>query len=446
MIVPAVPLPSREDRRVIGRALRHTVPRSAHANWIARPDRADPLVLIAQSSIGRVPRLIPLRYQRMALSPFAFFRGTANIMAADLADTPASGLRTQICGDAHCANFGAFATPGEGVVFEVNDFDETLPGPWEWDLKRLAASLIVAARVAGLREPDARDVARAAVASYAARMTTYATMTALEIWADRPSPATVLALSSAATRRKLRAAGHAQVIQHRYVRLTEISDGQRRIIDDPPWISHVASNEHEFPNFAELIAQYRDDLREESAALLARYTVSDWAIKVVGVGSVGTRCAAALLLADVDDPLIVQIKEARPSVLEPYLGASLAPSPAARVINGQRLMQTAPDPFLGKANVDGRSYYVRELRAVKGAPDASTLGASELGAYAQACGGSLAAAHARCGDPVAIDAYIGRNDRFARALATFATVYADRVEADFARFAHADQAGTLHLP
>lgn len=441
MIATIASAPDREGRRAFGRSRRRAVPRSSHARWTPAPTRLDPLVALERGSAGRIGALLPIRYRRMAVSPFAYYRGTAAIMAADLAPTPIAGISTQLCGDAHCANFGAFATPGGKVVFEVNDFDETLTGPWEWDVKRLAASLVLAGRSGGVRESGARAAARAAVAAYRTRMGAYATMTALEIWTDTLGAGSVLALSAAADRRRVRSAGDPRAVQQRYLRLTDATEGGRRIVDEPPLVYHDDGLAGHFPDVAALIERYRSDLREDARCLVERYKLADWVVKVVGVGSVGTRCAAAPLLAGDDDPLILQIKEARPSVLEPSLGPSAHARPGERVVAGQRLMQTVADPFLGTADDAGRSYYLRQLRVIKGAPAVETLGASELAAYGAACGTALAIAHARCGDPVAIAGYLGSSERFDTAIGTFAVAYAAQVEEDFAAFGAALAAG-----
>jgi uncharacterized protein (DUF2252 family) len=442
----SVDVRSRAERRAYGKSLRGSVPRSSHADWKPAPDRADPLDLVAANERGRVPQLLPIRHARMAVSPFAFYRGHALGMATDLAPTPVSGITTQICGDAHCANFGGFATPEGRVIFDVNDFDETLPGPWEWDVKRLAASLVLAARHNALRERDARDAVLAAVGGYRERMLAAAEMTALERWSAHIDAAPLVALTTAsdARREERRLAGQTlpHSVQQRYLRLTQIVDGAMRIAEEPGKVFHPDPElAADFGNPEVLLRSYQEALRDDVRALIGQYRLADFVVKVVGVGSVGTRCGAALFLTDPDDPLFLQIKEALPSVLESVLPRSTYDNPGHRVVAGQRLMQSASDMFLGWTSDGTRSYYVRQLRALKGAPELGTLRAAELEGYGGWCGRALAAAHTRAADPLPIAGYLGGSDVFDRAIADFAARYADCVEADFARFSEAVKAG-----
>ena len=445
----ATAAPSRSERQESGKARRQHVPRASHAAWEAPKNRPDPVALIAESSRGRVAELLPTRYERMAASPFAFFRGSALVMATDLATTPVTGLTTQICGDAHCANFGGFTTPGGSLIFDVNDFDETLPGPWEWDLKRLATSLVLAARTSGLHSGDAAVLA--AVRAYRERMIACTAMTTLEIWTDRVDASPVVAMTAATDakrmQQRLAAGSRPHWMQHRFYKLTELVDGHRRIVDELPNVFHPAGAlAAEFAGIEELLPHYRRGLRDDIRALVERYRFADWVVKVVGVGSVGTRCVAALFLADAEDPLILQLKEATTSVLERFVGASRYANHGERVVAGQRLMQSGSDPFLGWTGSGDRCYYVRQLRVVKGAPEIEALDAQQLATYAHWCGVALAAAHARSGDPHGIAGYLGNSDAFDRAMSSFASAYADQMERDFSRFAAALKDGTLDAP
>jgi len=440
--------PSRSLRQALGKERRREVPRTGHAAWEPPKDRPDPVALIVESSRGRVAELLPTRYARMAVSPFAFFRGSALVMAADLAKTPVTGLTTQICGDAHCANFGGFATPEGHVIFDVNDFDETLPGPWEWDLKRLATSLVLAARTNRLHPSDGDAAALAALGAYRERMNAYTAMTTLEIWNDRVDAAPVVALTAATDakrmQQRLTAGSQPHWVQHRFYKLTEVVDGHRHIVDEPPNVFHPTGTlAAEFGDIEELLPHYRRGLRDDIRSLVERYRLADWVIKVVGVGSVGTRCAAALFLADADDPLILQIKEATASVLERFVGTSRYANHGERVVTGQRLMQAASDPFLGWTGSSERCYYLRQLRVVHGAPAIDALDAPQLATYAHWCGVALAASHARAGDPHPIAGYLGNGDTFDRAVSAFAAAYADQMERDFESFTAALKDGKL---
>lgn len=445
----AVPVPrSRAERRAYGKSCRQKTPRSAQRAWKAPADRRDPLTVLAESARGRLPELLPTRYARMAASPFTYFRGAALAMANDLARTPVTGLWSQLCGDAHCGNFGGFATPEGNVIFDVNDFDETLPGPWEWDLKRLATSLVLAAQSNGLRARDGRQAALSALGAYRARMQNYTEMTTLEVWADRIDAAAVVAITAASdarrARRRLTDGVRPHSVQHRYYKLTAVVDGRRRIVDEPPKVFHPTGElAAAFGDVEQLLHAYRSGLRDDARTLLERYRLADWVVKVVGVGSVGTRCAAALFLADADDPLILQLKEATASVLEAFVGKSGYANHGERVVAGQRLMQSASDAFLGWTGDDQRSYYVRQLRVLRGAPEIDALDAAELTAYAGWCGRALAASHARAGDPNPIAGYLGSSDAFDRAVADFAVAYADQTVQDYARFSDAVKSGRI---
>jgi len=438
----------RTERRAFGKARRHDAPRTGHAAWTPAPHRADPLALLEESERGRLPQLLPIRHARMAASAFAFYRGNALAMAADLAATPVSGITTQICGDAHCANFGGFATPEGNVIFDVNDFDETLPGPWEWDVKRLAASLVLAARNNHLTARDGHDAALGAVASYRQRMLAYADMTTLEVWTDRIDASPIVAITTASderrARKQLAQRTQAHSVQHRYHKLTTLVDGKVQLAEEPVKIFHPdAAFAEAFGDVNSLLHQYRRELRDDVRTLFDRYRFADWVVKIVGVGSVGTRCGAVLFLADVDDPLILQIKEALPSVLEAFVKKSTYANHGHRVITGQRLMQAASDIFLGWASDGAHCFYIRQLRALKGSPELDALDATELATYGAWCGRALAASHARAGEPNAIAGYLGGNDVFEHAIADFAGVYADQVEKDFAIYSDAVKSGRI---
>jgi uncharacterized protein (DUF2252 family) len=448
----------------LGRAARRRAPRSAHAVWEAAPDRADAIATLERQAETRTPELVPVRYGRMARSPFAFFRGAAAIMAADLVATAVTGLGAQLCGDAHLANFGAFAAPDRSLVFDLNDFDETLPGPWEWDVKRLAASLAVAARERGFDGAARHDVVLSGVRAYREAMRAFAAMRTIDVWyarldverqvaewgrrLDRDSR-TELDRAVAKARRKnsLRALS----------KLTYEVDGRPRIVSDPPLIVPIgdllgaADAVPDLARLGALLRDYRRSLPPDVRELAAGYQPVDLAHKVVGVGSVGMRAWIVLLLGRGDaDPLFLQVKEAQPSVLEPFARRSSVRNEGQRVVRGQRLMQAAGDILLGWLRVeedvgDGRprDYYVRQLWDAKASVTIDLLSASELRAYAETCGWTLARAHARSADRVAIGAYLGASDRFDRAVATFAEIYADQNERDHEALVAAIGAGRI---
>jgi uncharacterized protein (DUF2252 family) len=424
-------------RAEAGRALRKVVPRSSHAAWDLA-GRPSPLAVLEETNQHRVPELVPIRAARMRASAFGFYRGAPAVMARDLATTPVTGITVQACGDAHLLNFGLFATPERNLSFGLNDFDETLPAPWEWDVKRLATSLVVAARTVGFPPGSGGQAALAAVRVYREQMARYAGMRLLEVWYSRVDAAAIVALSRGRRRRRAMARRVAKAEHHTNLdalpRLTEPVGGSRRFVEDPPLLTHVAECDDGW--VAEVLASYRSTLSDERRRLLDRYRAHDAARKVVGVGSVGTRCYVVLLLGDRhDDPLLLQVKQATPSVLEPYAGRSRYRHPGRRVVSGQRLLQTASDIFLGWAGDGTSHYYVRQLWDMKGSMDLDTLDPADLLPYARLCGWVLARAHARSGDAAAISGYLGSGDRFDRAVAAFAEAYADQTEADHAAFA-----------
>ncbi|MFI6009209.1 DUF2252 domain-containing protein [Streptomyces sp. NPDC051243] len=453
---------SPDERAVLGKEARARVPRSAHAVYEPDEKRPDPVDIIERQSATRVPELVPVRYGRMLESPFRFYRGAAAIMASDLGAGANSGLYVQLCGDAHLLNFRLLASPERHLVFDINDFDETLPGPFEWDVKRLAASLVIAGRANGFPAKRCDALVRAAVASYRERMRGFAGLRTLDIWYARDDFDQIAALlpeppAEEDERRAARAAAKARTRTglQAAAKLTRVVDGAPRIISDPPLITPLtellpgARGEALAQTLRDLISDYASSLSPERRHLLGRFHVVDMARKVVGVGSVGTRCWIVLLLGrDDQDPLLLQAKEAGESVLAPYCGASPYENQGERVVAGQRLMQAASDIFLGWEHVTGidgreRDFYVRQLRDWKGIARPETMDAGTLAGFARLCGASLARAHARSGDPIAIAAYLGRGDTFDRALAEFARSYADQNERDHRALAEAAAEGRV---
>jgi uncharacterized protein (DUF2252 family) len=432
------PVVSPAERRALGRQRRAATPRSAHGGWDAPTGRRDPVEVLVESSATREQSLLPLRYERMAASPFAFLRGSALVMAHDLATTPSSGLEVQLCGDAHLANFGVFASPERRMMFDLNDFDETSPGPFEWDVKRLAASIAVAARENGLDAVGARRAVIAAVSSYRDWMERYSAMTHLEVWYARLDASELLELLGPSQRRvgqqRLRSiAGknHLKALG----KLTALdADGRRMIVDDPPIIEHVSiDGVHE--QLVGVLSQYRHSLPPDRQALFDRYRFVDFARKVVGVGSVGTRCWVALFQGPNGGPLFLQVKEARHASPQLALGTAAPAHHGKRVVDGQRLLQATSDILLGWATNDvaGIQYYVRQLWDAKGSVDIAGLRPNMFTIYGTFCGWALARGHARSSDSVAISGYLGTSDRFAEAIADFAEAYADQTERDHAR-------------
>ena len=437
-----------QERRRRGRAARKDAPRSSHASWKPAANRTNPIELLEAQVNTRDRDLAATRYARMVPSPFSFMRGAAMMMAEDLAGTPHTGARTQLCGDAHLLNFGAYASPERALLFDVNDFDETLPGPWEWDVKRLAASLVVAGRENGFDEPDCREAARTAVASYRQRMAEFSEMGELEVWYSRVGADEVLGLISdsksmkKATKalRKARGRDSLQALS----KLTRVVDGRRRFEEDPPLLTRVVEDEIR-EQIDEILRIYRRTLQDDRRHLLDRYRFVDAARKVVGVGSVGTRSFVVLLEGrDEDDPLFLQVKEAKASVLEPYLSRSTYKNQGHRVVAGQRVMQAASDIFLGWLRGGaGRDYYWRQLRDMQGSAKVEGMSPDELAVYGRLCGWVLARAHARSGDRVQIAAYLGGSERFDGAIADFAKGYADQTERDHAALCAALKSGRV---
>jgi uncharacterized protein (DUF2252 family) len=450
------------ERLARGKAARTEVPRKSHAGWEPSGVRADPVGLLEQQAKTRVPELVPIRHGRMLVSPFTFYRGAALLMASDLASTPRSGIPVQLCGDAHLSNFGVFGTPERNLVFDINDFDETLPGPWEWDVKRLAASLVVAGRDRGFARAQRSEIVLATLASYRTAMRDFAAMSNLEVWyahldfektfsqlrgelTAKQAANTEAAIAKARTKDSMRA----------FDKLTHLVDGERRIISDPPLIVPIeelfGGDWHELEGeLRGLLRGYRRTLSTDRRWLLEQYNLTHFARKVVGVGSVGTRAWIALFLGrDEVDPLFLQVKEAQPSVLEPFLGRSKYSNCGQRVVAGQRVMQAASDLFLGWQHVaqarDGeqRDFYVRQLHDWKGGAEIDTMKQSGFVPYGRLCGWTLARAHARSGDRIAIASYLGNGDVFDQAMVAFSEAYADQNERDYALFAAAVESGRL---
>jgi uncharacterized protein (DUF2252 family) len=439
-----------DERVAIGKAMRERCSRKSHAGWQAKRDRPDPIDTLVATSMGRVSELVPIRYGRMMASPFAFYRGAAAIMASDLSRTPSTGLHLQICGDCHLMNFGGFATPERRLVFDINDFDETAVGPWEWDVKRLAASLFVAAQANGFSDAVGKEAAWNAASAYRDRIVQYGRMPIFDAWYDYLDLEEIVSGIADPTLRKYAAsridkATENTVHTKEFVKLA-VTDGlPARIRDEPPLIFHddaldAAKN---FKEVSRAFKHYRLTLRADRRVLLDRFEIADTAVKVVGVGSVGTYCGIMLLVAGSGDPLFLQFKEARASVVEAYVGASEYVHHGQRVVVGQRLMQSASDIFLGWTQGPTRQFYVRQLRDAKVSPEVEVMKPTNLRHYATLCGNALARAHARTGDAVVLAAYLGKGDGFAEAVASFSVDYAQQNERDHAALVHAVKQGRL---
>jgi len=472
MSASVVEHPSVEERRARGKEARKRMPVSSSAGWKPATDRPDPVALLEEQDKTREPDLVPVRHGRMMASPFTFYRGAAKIMAADLKDTPRAGLIAQLCGDAHLSNFGVFASPERLLLFDLNDFDETLPGPFEYDVRRMAASFTIAARNNGFSKSEARDVTLTSVRSYRSSMAEFAEMSTMDVWyahlsEDELRAAMERAARAQKARAKKRAAKRTEKAAEKGARkahtrdslqalskLAELVDGTYRIVSQPPIV--VPSRDFEanygipFDELQQVIhAQfraYRATLQPDRRMLLERFEVVDMARKVVGVGSVGTRAFIILLQGrDQHDPLFLQVKEATASVLEDHLPKSRFKQPGERVVQGQRAMQAASDIYLGwtKGHQADRYLYWRQLRDMKGSVEVESMVPYGMGLYARICGWTLARAHARSGDPIAIAAYLGKSDKFERAITDFAERYADQNEKDYKAFAKAVRSGRL---
>ena len=451
-----------EQRAANGKAARRAVPREDHAAWDPPAGRPDPLALLRAQDATRLPDLVPIRYGRMLASPFAFYRGGALIMASDLAGTPRSGIQVQMCGDAHLSNFGAFGAPDRDLVFDINDFDEALPGPWEWDVKRLAASFAIAGRERGLSAPERRTTVLTTVEQYRKGMRTFAAKGNLEVWYARMDARSIIdELRREKAHKTLRTFEQTVDKAKRkdstraFAKLATTVDGEPRIKSDPPLIVPLADLvsgddvAHVVDWLRGILRSYRRSLPGDRRHLLESFRFGDIARKVVGVGSVGTRAWIALLLGrDTDDPLFLQFKEAEDSVLAPFVGKSRFVNQGQRVVEGQRLMQASSDIFLGwdrTVGLDGvtRDFYVRQLWDWKASADVLKLTPRGMGIYGQLCGWTLARAHARSGDRIAIAGYLGSSKVFDEAIADLAEAYADQNERDFAAFSDAVKAGRI---
>ncbi|MFM9050283.1 MAG: DUF2252 domain-containing protein [Actinomycetota bacterium] len=440
------------EREAVGRTARQRVPRKRQGQWLAPADRPDPIELLLGQEVSRVPGLLPLRHERMGASAFAFYRGTAIIMASDLASQPDSGLTVHLCGDAHLSNFGLYAAPDRVPVFDLNDFDDTHPGPFEWDVKRLAASFVLAARDSSYGDVIARSAARDAAAQYRQSMAQYAGMNEIDIWYDRIDASSMEQWARTNTKQfNLKAMqksfdrAQQRTMWTAVSKLTTYVDGHRRFLDQPPVLVRVPEDTMARTMMMEALDQYFDSLAPDRRAVLQRYEVVDFGHKVVGVGSVGL-VAWVLLLEGRDDSdvLVLQIKQAQKSVLEPYTDVADYSNQGQRVVEGQRIIQAASDPFLGWLTGKlGREYYVRQLRDMKWSPEPSALLPQGLINYARLCGHVLARAHARSGDAVAISSYMGESTNFEAAIADFSLIYADLVAHDFELFQEAVASGRL---
>lgn len=462
---------SPEESRRHGKALRKQVARSSHAAWEASTDRPDPVELLREQGRSRVRELLPIRYERMAASPFAFYRGAALVMASDLSRTPRTGIVVQACGDAHICNFGLFSSPERRTVFDINDFDETLPGPWEWDVKRLAASVEILGRQRNLTEQERTGLVLACVRAYREGMRSFAGMGNLDVWYAHLDVDDLQASLEASQAPKREVAAVDKVVERAkakdssraVARLTEVVGGQLRVVSNPPTVvplrdladesGRVRSKDHGSVDMTKVIARilagYRMTLAPERRRLVEEYRGVDIARKVVGVGSVGTRSWIVVMRGASDgDPLVLQVKEAQASVLERFVGKGVYVQQGQRVVEGQRAMQTASDILLGWCRLPGedgrhKDYYVRQLWDGKGSVDVERLPLRGLMGLVRACGWTLAHAHARTGDRFAIAGYLGKGDAFDRAVARFAAAYADQNEADYQRFLTALDAGEL---
>jgi uncharacterized protein (DUF2252 family) len=453
------------ERAARGKAARAEVPRSSHAAFSPAPRRTDPIKLLQRQAKTRVRELVPIRYGRMLVSPFTFYRGAALIMASDLAPTPRSGLMVQCCGDAHLSNFGVFASPERRLVFDINDFDETLPGPWEWDVKRLAVSMLIAAQSNGFPVKDQDQVVLDTVAEYRGAMARFAAMNNLEVWyAHLDIEATVAELRSqfaakvAKRTEKALAKARTRDSMSAFSKLTHAVDGQARILADPPLIVPIEDlaqgleRDEMFDGLHELLRSYRGTLQRDRRVLLEEFQMVDIARKVVGVGSVGTRAWIVLLLGrDGQDPLFLQMKEAQASVLEEFLGPSEFSNHGERVVTGQHLMQAQSDIFLGWLHVEPgqglddeeRDFYGRQLRDWKGSAEVEQMAPKGMATYGRLCGWTLARAHARSGDRIAIASYLGNASRFDRAIVEFSHAYAEQNERDYQALVQAVDSGKI---
>ncbi len=439
-----------KERYAAGKALRATCPREAHAAWKAPSDRRDAVELVLEAEKGRMPELLPMRHGRMVRSAFTFYRGAALTMATDLASTPTTGVRVQCCGDAHLCNFGGFATPERKIIFAINDLDETLPAPWEWDVKRLAASFVVACRDQGLKDSAASDAVMTCVRTYRESMAEYSQMKTLELWYRALEAEEIIAGLGPKLRKRVIKRIEKEQAKSRgeemFPKLVEHKGEMPVIKDQLPTIFHLEGYPPGEIQQAvwDMLAAYHATLPRSYDSLLARYQLRDAAIKVVGVGSVGTRCWVLLFMAGEGDPLFLQVKEARASVLEPFAGASVFPNHGQRVVDGYRRMQPASDIFLGWSQApNGRHFFMRQLRDMKLGPVVETFGPVEMEIYAGWCARALALSHARHGDSAMLSGYMGKSDAFDKAMVAFSMAYADQNEKDHAALDRAVRKGKV---
>lgn len=438
---------ARDERLQIGKRLRHTLPREAHADWRIAAEGRDPIALLEASSQDRLPELIPIRYGRMLRSPFHFLRGSAALMAHDLATTATTGINVQACGDCHLLNFGLFATPERNLVFDINDFDETHPAPWEWDLKRLATSFVIAGRDRGFGKQDCETAARQCGRAYREHLRRYTKMSPLEVWYDQLEAEALIASAPDEKARKFRQSlankARQRIAENLFPKIVTSVGGRHRLLEQPPVLYHPAIEELT-ATFESGLDSYRQSLSDERRSLFDRYQFEDAVIKVVGIGSVGTRCLIALFFSEEGHPLILQFKEARRSVLEPYTTRSPHENQGKRVVTGQRLTQSSSDIFLGwLRSLSGHDYYVRQLRDMKMAMPVDGYSEVQLRRYAEFCGWALARSHAKSGDGTTISGYLGKGEAFDRALARFALAYADQTERDHAALVEAVSQGRV---
>jgi uncharacterized protein (DUF2252 family) len=452
-IAPVVEAASgqRASRKLRGKALRKTCPRSSHADVILGQPERDPMALIEQSNKGRVETLVPIRFTRMAESAFAFFRGTALLQAYDLKGTPSAGVTVQCCGDCHLMNFGGFATPERALVFDINDFDETHPGPFEWDVKRLAVSFVLGGRWLGFGDPETRELLQGLLAAYRTAQAQFAEMSVLETWYAKITFDDLLHYTENNPKflkqvRKAVEKATQNTSEHVFHKITTTVDGKPRIVDQPPLLYHADPSEFNVErDVLPFLANYRGTLRRDYQALFDRFQIVDGAYKVVGVGSVGTRCLIVLFVGNQDDHLFLQIKEARPSVLEGLAGPAPFANNGERVVTGQRLMQSASDIFLGWSQHNHGDFYVRQMRDMKVAPSLVGYTPDILAAYADLCGRTLARAHAKSGEAATIAGYLGNSSAFDDAVAQYALAYADQVQKDYDQFKAAIRSGRFPI-
>lgn len=441
------PFRSRAERIEAGKELRTALPRATHAKWKPPAKRCDPIDVLEESNQDRIRDLVPIRYGRMLKSPFTFLRGSAGLMAHDLASLPKTGAQVQACGDCHVLNFGLFATPERNLVFDINDFDETLPAPWEWDLKRLSTSIVIAGRDQGVSDDDCRTAVIECTRAYREHLREYSRMSPLEVWYSRLDAETIIDMAPDTETRKRRERlaekAHEHIVEYLFPKIVSQVAGRYRFVDQPPVLFHVAESDFE-ERIREGLEDYRQTLPDERQILLDRYRLEDHAMKAVGIGSVGTRCAILLMFSEENHPLVLQVKEARRSVLEPYTTRCPYENQGQRVVVGQRLTQSSSDIFLGWVRGRlGYDFYVRQLRDMKMSAPIEGVTAAQVKLYSGLCGWTLARAHAKSGDAATISGYLGKGDQFDEAMGAFSIAYADQTERDHAALVKAERKGRI---